>query len=219
MRKFLQQNWNVITSAPLAFICFAIIIIPIVYFLTGTIYKEHIETLKDSLAKHDRNYTDQINILNARLASKDDLIDEYRQRLHLVDTKKTASSLLTNEELRTKTSNLISQMREFLNRIDQQSRDRSASYWQQMQQAKTEEERHKAWNEQTSRLIREPSLNIEYGEKFKSDAIILRDEMLSRLPKDQKSIMAYSMYEYPINSIVLQMVIDDLDKLSKSLPK
>ncbi|MBM4274029.1 MAG: hypothetical protein FJ134_06160 [Deltaproteobacteria bacterium] len=199
MIDFLYRNWETLKSAPLVFISFAILIIFPLWFLISHIYKERIETLKE------------------RLAAKDDQINEYRQRLHLVDREKTAYSQLTNNELQDKASKLISRMREYHKEKDKRNSKINDVYRQRMIQAKTDQEREMIWTEQTSLLLG-PSVNLEYGEKFKADAIILRDELLSRLPKDKKNEDLH-FYEYPTNPLGLQRVIDDLEKLSKSLPK
>lgn len=198
---FAYKNWTIIKSVPTVFISFAVIVFCFSLVLVNTIYKERIEILKE------------------RLSSKDDMLSEYRQRLHLTDTNKTAYSQLTNQELKTAAFDLIPKMREYLKQTDQQNRNQSDADHQQMIQAKTEEERQKIWNEQTSRLMRTPSVNIEYGAKFQSTAILLRDEILSRLPKDQKDQRAFSMYEHPTNPIGIGMVVNDLERLANGLPK
>lgn len=217
--NFLSENWDQIRAEPLQFIICALIFLAIGFFLNNYICKERIETLKQNISSNNDVYIGQLNILKDRIAAKDDLLSEYRQRLHIADTHRTAYSQLTNEELKQNASKLVFKMREFLKIKNQHDSDCRASEWQQMQQARTEEERRKIWEEQTARSLRKPSINIEYNEKFRSDAILIRDEILSRLPKDQKNKRAYHSYEYPTNLLGLQEVVNDLEKLANNLPK
>jgi hypothetical protein len=198
---FLTKNWETLKSAPLIFISFLLLAFALAFVVANYIYKERIETLKE------------------RLTSKDDQINEYRQRLHLVDTDKTAYSQLTNQELRGASAKPASRLREYVDQREQQDMRRLDASRLQMLNAKSEEERQRVWNAETSTLLTSPTLNSEYSAKFLSDAILLRDELLSRLPKEQKNPSAYSIYEYPTNPIGLRMVIEDLKRLSKNLPK
>jgi len=199
--EFLSKNWETLKSAPLVFVSFLLLAFAFAIVVANFVYKERIETLKE------------------RLISKDDQINEYRQRLHLVDTNKTAYSQLTNQELRTASSNLISRLREYADQHELADRRRDEAERQQMLQAKSEEERQKIWNTYTSALLTAPNLNSEYSSRFRSEAILIRDEVLSRLPTDRKDKFAYDQYEFPTNLIGLQRVIDDLERLTKSLPQ
>lgn len=198
---FLIKNWETLKSAPLVFISFLLLAAALAFVIANYINKERIEALKE------------------RLTSKDDQINEYRQRLHLVDTDKTAYSQLTNQELRGASVKLTTHLREYVDQREQQDRKRLDAFQQQMLNAKSEEERQRVWNADTSTLLTSPTLNSEYSAKFLSDAILLRDELLSRLPKEQKNPPTYSKYEYPTNPIGLRMVIENLERLSKNLPK
>jgi hypothetical protein len=150
---------------------------------------------------------------------KDDLIDEYRQRLHIVDTHNTSYSKLTNKEFKAKAVNLIYQMREYLSKKTLDEDEYKAIIYQEFWKAKSDEERDKILNSSIAPLLQTKStMNLEYGKKFQSDAILIRDEILLRLPKDQKNDNVYNLYLYLSNPFGLKMVIDDLERLSKSLP-
>ncbi len=87
----------------------------------------------------------------------------------------------------------------------------------QRKKAESEEEKQRIWDSHSNQLISE-SYEIcgEYDRRFKVDALLLRDELLSRLPKEAKK-RAYSLYEHPINPICRGMVADDLERMAKSL--
>ena len=161
---------------------------------------------------------ERIKVRDDRIKIKDDQLDDYRQRLHLISASGSKFSRLNHEELKQRAIDLVTKIRQFLTRIQKESRRLDSIEWQQMQEAKTEEERKRIWNtfinNQSQLSI---THNAEYDGQFKIDAILMRDELLSRLPKQAKDERAYSMYEHPTNPIGMGMVADDLEKLAKSL--
>jgi hypothetical protein len=87
-----------------------------------------------------------------------------------------------------------------------------------MVSAKTEEEKQKLWHHFTSSSSqRNLQRNVQYNSKFKVDSILLRDELLSRLPQGSKEERAYNLYEHPTNPIGMEMVIVDLERMTKLL--
>jgi len=131
----------------------------------------------------------------------------------------TPHSRLTNVQLQKETLILVDKMHSYLELKHLQQQSRSDYYRQQMRQANTDQERQIIWDAETHDSLTSPSLNFEYSEKFKADAILLRNELLSRLPKDYKTEKNHSDYDHPTNPIGLNIVIDDLEKMAKSLSK
>ena len=54
-----------------------------------------------------------------------------------------------------------------------------------------------------------------YESEYKVNTILLRDEMLSRLPKSFRSEKARFIYALPTNMIGVRSVVDHLEKLAK----
>ena len=77
------------------------------------------------------------------------------------------------------------------------------------------------WGRRTNELIRlSEERNIEYERKFKVDAILLRDELRSRLSgykptKDHTDMM----YEHPTNFFGFNDVATDLERMAKMIEK
>lgn len=160
-------------------------------------------------------YESRLKILKERINAKDDQLTEYRERLHLVHTTDTSYSLLTNQELRKKALSVTTQVRDFL----KEQIHIGTSPYQEMSAAKSENERRRIWENYGNAFLRSMwKFKSAYDEKFKVDTILLRDELLSRLPKDARDDKAYSMYEYPTNPLGMEMVAYDLERLTKSLP-
>jgi hypothetical protein len=206
--EYLEKNITIFTQAPITFLVFFFMALTIAFGTISYIYKERIEGLRQ-----------QIETLKQQIASKEDFINEYRQRLHLTDKNKTQYSTMTNQELKEQALEVITQMRTYLNQWEQQHRIADNNYQQQFLNAKSEEEKQKIWNERILNDGLFPNLNSEYSEKFQSTAILLRDEISSRLSKDKVDSLNKSYYEFPTNPIGLREVINDLERITNLLPK
>jgi hypothetical protein len=94
---------------------------------------------------------------------------------------------------------------------------------EEMRKATSDEERNRIWQRQIRQSTQASNqLAVDYNKRFRTEAILLRDELKSRLP-DQIRGNHYlkqvdSMYETPANDIGMNLVIDDLEYLAKSLP-
>jgi hypothetical protein len=84
-------------------------------------------------------------------------------------------------------------------------------------QARTNEERLRLRQEQTQRPSSETPLWMEFDEKLKSVPLLLRNELRSRLPKEYQGESELS-YRRVINTGVLSLIIEDLQKMTNSLP-
>lgn len=149
--------------------------------------------------------------------SSDQLANKY------VGAKITPAALkvverVTDSKLRTEALDLVAQIREFLSQRDEEDR-LSDVEWQQMMSATTEEETRELSHRFSENLIQRSRKFIrEYETRFKVDAIILRDELLSRLPQHRTDNRRRGVfYEHPTNPLGVGEVVDDLEFLAKSL--
>ena len=58
----------------------------------------------------------------------------------------------------------------------------------------------------------------EYVEKYKVDAITLRDDLLSRLPEMFRENIDGVGYEHHTNRLAIEDIVSNLEKLAKNLP-
>ena len=58
----------------------------------------------------------------------------------------------------------------------------------------------------------------QYKEKYWADAILLRSELLRRLPKNLRQPQLAGIYQYPTNLLGVDAIADNLELLAKSLP-
>ncbi len=197
----LKNNWEVLKQAPGVFIISCLLIAALVYYAVDLFYKERIETLKE------------------RLTAKDEQLNEYRRKGSSSQASVTSFARLSNLELIQKSSQIFGQVRQLLSSYHQSEINNRQAYDNLRLTANTEVEKNKLWNDygsQSSRISAE--LMQQYDSKFKTDAILLRDEILSRLPKVTREDHVNSMYDHPTNPIGIEMVVSDLEKLTKSLP-
>jgi len=164
-------------------------------------------------------YEGQIKSLQERLEAKDDQLADYRERLHLVPTDQTAYSRLTNDELKQRALSLVSKIRNFVERIEEEDRKALDAQVTAIRTAKSEEGKNQIWQQYTQESVRSSlEHKSDYDKRFKIETILLRDEILSRLPEETRKGHAQDMYEYPINPLGMKEVADDLERLARSLP-
>jgi hypothetical protein len=153
-----------------------------------------------------------------RMQAKDEQISEYRERLHLVPTDATAYSRLTNGEVQERALKVVADLRQFLKERGERERDSLLSGWRRDFRQMSDVERQRAWEAETNALMQDSlETSTHYDERFKVDTILLRDELLARLPQGAKNEQAYRTYEHPTNPIGMGIVADDLERLAKNL--
>lgn len=137
-------------------------------------------------------------------------------------TNLSAQAALNNQALKMKAIDLVNELREHLQVERYNSELLSNQRSMDIRSAATEEEKNLLWHK-WNELDREPTRKLmSIYEKHKIDAILLRDELLSRLPERVKADREghshrVHLYEYPTNPIGLAHVLDDLEMLAKSL--
>jgi hypothetical protein len=198
--EFLQREWVTIAAAPFTFLLAAILVSALAY------------------AASRWRHGGIIELLRARLAAKDQQISEYRERLHLVPADGSIFSKQSHGELQNEALKFVATLREWLAARRAQDSDRQHQQWVAMTRATDEEQRKVLWDAHTGDLLRSgTSLNSEYDAKFKVKAIVLRDEMLSRVKHPDPQAPASHMYDHPTNPIGMGMVADDLERLAHLL--
>jgi hypothetical protein len=76
----------------------------------------------------------------------------------------------------------------------------------------------KQTNKELEPLLKyEESVIAKFEELFRIEGIILRDELLSRQPQQTRKYNVYKYYEGGVNSLVISMIAEDLQRLANSL--
>jgi uncharacterized membrane protein YbhN (UPF0104 family) len=129
----------------------------------------------------------------------------------------TSLSRWTNDKLSRESLEIVADTRELLSRYRQ--RQNRTTYDDEYRYAKTEEDKQRAWN-QMNLASSQTSTNLmtDFSRLYKVRAIVLRDELIRRLPSVERNNHINGTYEHPTNPIGVEMVIDDLERLAHLIP-
>lgn len=206
LKKFmarLLKEWTKVTGAPAVFISVIILASLLVFFMVSRHYENVILSLTE--------------IQKTRMQAKDAQLDEYRERLLLLPVPGGLSGV-NNNELRHTTLAFVKGLREFIERNRQEQRNVTESFQDSLMKAESADEKIRFLefhNDTLSMFILKR--NAEYDRRFKASAVILRDELLSRLPEGSKNKRVFDGYEYPVNPAGIEMVADDLNRMAELL--
>jgi len=198
--EYLQKEWLTVSAAPFTFFILSILVAGLAYAASRWMHGAIIELLRE------------------RIVAKDEQLDGYRERLHLVPAHGSEFSRLSHAELQKEALKFVSNLREWLGTRKSQDSERNHQNWLATINATDEVQRQQLWDAQTTESMRSSTtLNNEYDVKFKVKAIVLRDELLTRVQHPEPSIHAYRRYEHPTNPITMGMVADDLERMARLL--
>ena len=204
---YINNEWKTLKEAPFSFILLLIIAFIAAYIISRWRYESIVSTLKE-----------RIESFKDRLNSKDEQLNDYRERLKLQPATDTSYSNLSNSELKNITLQKVNGIREFINQRQANDYENIFSRFDNFDKM-NKEEKQKKWQEDNKKMsLQSLETNSQYDMKFKVDTILLRDEILTRLPKDIKRNREFEMYEHPTNILGIKMVVDDLERIAKSLP-
>jgi hypothetical protein len=195
------KEWAIIKQAPVAFI----LLVVFAFAFAGVVWVWM--------------YSSTIETITQRMSAKDDLLAEYRERLHIAPPDHTKYSTLTNKELIPKVLAHAVALREFGEKLRRNSYSETDSYMSQVTRQMSEEEKAKVWDahmrRQTQSTLESES---EYKRRFHASNLIFRDELLSRLPPTARDRGEDHWYEYPNTWWSPEHVAKDLERLVKLLP-
>lgn len=200
----LQKEWTIITGAPAAFISVIVLVSLLVFFMAGRHYKEIIFSLTETQ--------------KTRIQAKEAQLNEYRERLLLLPGTERGLPGVRNNELKNMTFSFVKELRVFIQRNRQEERNVTDSLRDSLMKTESPDEKSmflESHNETLSMFILKR--NAEYDRRFKASSVILRDELLSRLPEGTKNERVFDGYEYPINPAGIEMVADDLERMAEML--
>jgi hypothetical protein len=154
-----------------------------------------------------------------------------RDRLDISKEVQGALATLPTKDVKQKTLDLVTDIRALLASEDYERRAIRQRYEDKTKHigpAYSEDDEptlQEAWSEMTTAYT-ENSLNTArlYDERYKADAVLLREEMIARLPDEivqrediLKGTSAYNRYHFA-NSAIIEDIALDLEKLAKLLP-
>jgi len=125
----------------------------------------------------------------------------------------------SNRELKQKSLQLVKRIREFVDSYNKKDRELSAEYDAKDRPDSTKgaaKAARQQWLKDTD-AFHEATMR-KYKEQYWSDAILLADEILRRLPKQKRPVDRLYIYQHPTNVLGVQTIADHLELIAKSLP-
>jgi hypothetical protein len=174
-------------------------------------------------------YSAVIDVLEQRLKGKEEVLDDYRRRLQIVPAKGGELTGLSNNELKKRSLDFVSDLRKWRTTRLRQESEQNDRITSKLVAARGHPDQ---WIQITNEELLASRTSIredifEYEEKFKETAVMLRDEVLTRLPKEKRVErldktnpfrFRYTDYEIPHDlQLGVQYVADSLEGLTKSL--
>lgn len=162
-------------------------------------------------------YQGTIDTLRERLHHKTEQAESYKDRAVKFDEKVKQVVDSDSTALRERTLEVVKNLREFIERYKRED-DRNLTKRTSIN-PQSEEQRRADWDELNQNMMRlSTERNAEYDRRFRVDAMMLRDELRSRLP-DYESQGRFDdmMYEHPTNYFGFNDVASDLERMAKML--
>ena len=206
--EYIAKEWGVVSQAPFAFLILAAIMIGLAYLAAKWRFTAVIDQVKAA------NET-----LKERLHLKSEQAESYKDRALKFDEKVQQVVDSDAVALKDRTLEVVKNLREFIERHKREDDRVSAIERSAMRSAQTEEEKNKTWEKNTNETMRlSNERNAEYDRRFRVDAIMLRDELRSRIP-DYEPLERHHdmMYERPTNYFGFNDVASDLERMAKML--
>ena len=133
--------------------------------------------------------------------------------------ERTIYSDTPNKELKARASRLVKNIRELVYTHKNADRELLAAFDQKDRPESRINERKRVREQwiRESNLVHDFFVR-EYKEKYWADAILLRNELHRRLPKDFRQPQLSGLYQQPTNILGVEAIADNLELLAKSLP-
>ncbi|HEY2094566.1 MAG TPA: hypothetical protein VGJ81_22120 [Thermoanaerobaculia bacterium] len=209
---FLRNEWRNLSAAPFSFITLATASSALAYSVARWRYEGLLSILRERIQSRDD-----------RIDAKDEQLDEYRQKLDLSAPGRgpsgAALSRQSDELLQQRTLVLVRDLREFIARREQEDRASTEREFRTRASTQADTIESDAFADRTRALLaRSRSRTQEYDERFKVEAILLRDELRARLPNRMATNgMLDSSFEHPVNFFCYREVADELEKMARLL--
>jgi hypothetical protein len=134
--------------------------------------------------------------------------------------EQTIYSNTSNKELKPRVMRLVKNIRDMVYTYKKQDGELLIQFDKKDRVDATKDERKKV----REQWIRDSdtahnSFMRQYKEKYWADAILFRNELLRRLPKNMRQPQLSAIYQYPTNVLGVEAIADNLELLAKSLPE
>jgi len=149
--------------------------------------------------------------------TSEEFAEKIIQKLKLSITESGTKQIrYTDEELSDRALKIVAEVRKLLANYRRSSNE--VTLGRRYSPNQTEEERSTEWHEMTTNLQNlTTDLMTEYDSGHKVDAILLKNELVHRLPQQNRVEHTDVMYQHPTNPLGIESVMSDLEALARSL--
>ena len=134
-------------------------------------------------------------------------------------TERTVYTNTSNKELKPRVIRLVNDIRQLVYAYNKKDGELLAESGKRDSADASKEERKKLRDQwiKDSDAAHDATM-LQYKEKYWADAILLRNELYRRLPKNLQQPQLSAIYQYPTNILGIEVIADNLELLAKSLP-
>lgn len=204
---FFEKNWALMTTAPIAFIGLAVVSFGFAMVVSNWY---HAKTIAESKAT--------VESLKERVALRSEQVEKYREKALKYDMKVEAVVVASPAVLSRKVLDFVSKIRDFIDKHKSIDQSTQANEWAAMSAAVDEEAKGRLWSAFTMKSSEDSATrNLEWERRFRVDAMLLRDELRSRLSEHVSDRNIDMRYEHPTNYFGFNDVAADLERMTKLL--
>ena len=164
----------------------------------------------------------QNSAIRKQYALKDSDIINNKQRLHITEKMTSKYELLSNSELVSRSLKIVENIRKIIHAYKIKNQELVTIQMKEISRENSNTEQSKIFSHYTQ-LDRRLYLEVllKYERDFMVEAILLRDELFSRLKTKTLNKLDYNymLYRHPTNHFGLNHVVNHLEAMSKSLKK
>jgi hypothetical protein len=134
-------------------------------------------------------------------------------------TERTVYTSISNKELKPRVMRLVKNIRDMAYSYKKQDSELLVQFDKKDRVDASKDERKKVreqWIKESDAAHN--SFMRQYKEKYWADAILLKNELYRRLPKNLQQPQLSGLYQYPTNLLGVEAIADNLELLAKSLP-
>jgi hypothetical protein len=142
-----------------------------------------------------------------------------RRTAHVDETERTVYTNTSNKELKPRVMRLVNDIRQLVYVYKKKDGELLAASDKRGREDTARDERKRAREQwiKESDAAHDATMR-QYKERYWADAILLRNELVRRLPKNLRLPQLAAIYQYPTNLLGVEAIADNLELLAKSLP-
>jgi len=205
--EYIMKEWEIIKTAPGTFIMLLVLAFIGAFVIIKWGYESRL-----------KNEESKYSLIEERLKFASEKLEECRAYSSKHRENLEELMEIEKDDLQARAFDFVTALRKFTEKhkaID----DKSQEIWSLATCSSNEQDRKMLFNKFNNELMRNTTLrNSDYNRNFKADAILLRDELRTRLKiKLEEANVKTFIYESPTNYFGFDDIATDLETMAKNL--